>query len=141
VKLDVFASSEAGQTLTASVAGLPDSPLAGNGGSYYTRIDSGTVVPASVTVTNTSDAPLSTATGNVTDAVAVSQADYDLGTQTLTVAAASSDAAAAPALVVSGADLADSAPGAITGVVAPPATVTVASALGGSTSRDVTGVG
>lgn len=141
VRLEVFASSEPGQTLTASVAGLPDTPLLGNGGSYYARIDLNTAVPASVTVTNTVDVPPSTVTGGVTDAVEVSQADYDPVNQTLTVTAASSDVVGAPTLTVSGADLVDSAPGAISGISAPPSIVTVTSALGGSTTRAVSGLG
>jgi len=141
VKVDVFATSEPGQTLTASGPGLPTTPLVGNGTSYYARIDAGTTVPATVTVTNAGDAPPSTATADVTDAIEVSQADYNPGTQTLTVTAASSDAIGAPALTVSGADLIDSPPGSTAAVSAPPATVTVTSTLGGSTSRAVSGVG
>lgn len=140
VTVDVFASSESGQTVNVSVAGVPDTQLNGNGGSYYTRVNTGTTVPSSVTVTNTSDLPPSAVTGDVTDAVDVSRADYAPGTQTLTVIAVSSDVIAAPILTVSGADLTDSTPGAVSGVAAPPATVTVTSALGGSTSRAVSGV-
>lgn len=141
VTLDVFASSEPGQTLTTSVAGLPDAPLAGNGGSYYARLDVGGTVPISVTVTNTGDVPPTGVAREVTDAVDVSQADYDAGSQTLTVIASSSDVAGAPTLIVSGADLVDSAPGGISGISAPPAVVTVTSAAGGSTNRAVSGVG
>lgn len=140
VDLDVFASSESGQGMSVSMAGVPDLAMSANGGSYYARIDTGTTVPVSVTVTNTSDVPASVVTHEVIDAVDISQADYDPGTQTLSVFAVSSDVFAAPVLTVSGADLADSAPGAIAGISAPPATVIVTSALGGSTSRAVSGV-
>lgn len=141
VDLDVFASSESGQSLTVNGPGVSDTPLVGNGTSYYTRVDTGIAVPATVTVTNTSDVPPSAATGDVTDAVEISQADYDPADQTLTVTAVSSDVSAAPALTVSGTDLPDSVPGIITGITAPPPFVTVTSALGGFARRDVSGVG
>jgi hypothetical protein len=141
VTLDVFARTEAGQLLTANGPGLPvDLPLSANGGSYYARADVA-AVPASVTVTNTSDNPPSNSTVSVTDAVLISQADYDPATQTLTVDAVSSDVSGAPTLTVSGTDLVDSPPGDISGIAAPPATITVTSSLGGRTSRAVTGVG
>lgn len=138
VTLDVFAGSEAGQALTAAVAGVPDTPLSSAGGSYYAAVDGGTTVPTSVTVTNTTDVPPSAVAVPVTDAVDVSQADFDAGTATLTVAATSSDALGAPTLTVSGPDLPDTPVGTIP-VAAPPAAVTVRSSLGGSTSRDVRG--
>lgn len=140
VALDVFVDSEPGQTVTVSGAGIPGTALSGNGGSYYARVNTGTTVPTSVTVTNAGDVPPSAVTGTVTDAVDVTSASYDPLAQTLTVTAVSSDAVAAPVLTVSGDDLADSPPGPIPGITAPPATVTVTSALGGSTSRAVTGV-
>lgn len=140
VALDVFVDSEPGQTVTVSGAGVPDTALNGNGGSYYARVNTGTTVPPSVTVTNAGDVPPSTVTGTVTDAVDVSSASYDPLTQTLTVTAVSSDAVAAPVLTVSGDDLTGNPPGTIPGITAPPATVTVSSALGGSTRRAVTGV-
>lgn len=141
VHLDVFAGSEPGQSLTLSGAGIPDTPLTGNGSSYYVRVDTGTGVPASVTVSNTTDLPPSAASGSVADAVDVSRAEYNAASQTLTVAAASSDVTAAPVLTVTGEDLPDSPPGDIAGVAAPPPVVTVTSALGGSTRRHVSGVG
>ena len=140
VTVDVFASSEPGQIVNVRVAGVPDTSLKGNGGSYYTRITTGTTVPSSVTVTNASDLPPSEVTGDVTDAVDVSSADYAPASQTLTVTAISSDVFTPPILTVSGADLTDSTPGVVSGIAAPPATVTVTSALGGSTSRAVYGV-
>lgn len=138
VKLDVFAGSEPGQAMTATVPGLPDASLSAAGGSYYAAVDAGTTVPVSVAVTNTTDVPLSVVTAPVTDAVDVSQADFDAGTATLAVAATSSDALGAAMLTVSGPDLPDTAVGALS-VAAPPATVTVRSSLGGSTSRAVRG--
>lgn len=138
VKLDVFAGSEPGQAMTATVAGLPDAPLSAADGSYYAAVDTGATVPASVVVTNTTDVPPSVVTAPVTDAVDVGQADFDAGTTTLTVSATSSDVLAVPILTVNGPDLPDSGVGAIL-VAAPPATVTVRSSLGGSTSRAVRG--
>lgn len=138
VKLDVFAGSEPGQNVTASLSGLPDTSLSAAGGNYYAAIDTGNVVPASVVVTNTTDVPPSAVTTPVTDAVTIDQADFDAATATLTVAATSSDASAAPALTVSGPDLAESPVGAIP-IAAPPPAITVRSSLDGSARRDVRG--
>lgn len=138
VKLDVFAGSEPGQTVTAGAAGLPDTPLSAEGGNYYAAVDAGATVPGSVVVTNTTDAPASSVTVPVTDAVDISQADFDADTATLTVAAVSSDAVAGPVLAVAGTDLPDSPVGVVP-VAAPPAVVTVSSSLGGSASREVRG--
>lgn len=140
VTVDVFAESEPGDTIEVTGAGPATTVMQEAQGNYFTRIPNGITVPAQVTVTNTSDPVPSVQEVVVTDAVTITQADYDSGTQTLTVLAFSSDAAPAPTLTVSGAGLADSPPGPLNGVVAPPATLRVRSSAGGSSSRAVTAV-
>lgn len=139
VKPDVFAGSEPDQTLTASVAGLADIPLQDADAIYYASVDTGSVVPASVSVTNTTDSPPSVATFSVADVVEIAKADFDSAGRPLTVAATSSDAKLPPTLTVSGPNLPDSAVGDVS-VAAPPAVVTVHSSHGGSATRDVRGI-
>lgn len=141
VTIDVFAESEPGQTIVVSGVGLPDTPMQGANGNYFLRLDAGNLLPAAVTVTNTTDAVPSAKTVNLTDAVVITAANYDSAAQTLTVAAHSTDEAAPPALTVSGPGLVDAPPGALSPLAAPPVVLTVTSALGGTSTETVTGVG
>jgi hypothetical protein len=130
VLLDVFATSEPGQTLHAAGA-----TLTGSGTAYHVRA-AATAVPATVNVVNTTDVPPTIATAAVTDAVTVTAADYDIAEQRLTVEAVSSDLDDPPVLTVAGfgplTAVKDFAP-----VDVAPATVTVTSSHGGSDTRHV----
>lgn len=137
VTVDVFASSEPGKNITLGVDGQPDVVMQGEQGNYFARVATGAAVPAEVTVTNSSDVPPSTKVAAVTDAVVVSQADFDSAASTLTVTATSSDLAAGPVLTVTGPGLVAAPPG-VFNLAAPPVTITVASSQGGSSSRTVT---
>jgi hypothetical protein len=130
VVLDVFAVSEPGQTLHAGGA-----TLTGSGTGYHVRA-AATAVPSTVDVVNSTDVPPTIVTVPVTDVVTVTTADYDLIEQRLTVDAVSSDLDDPPVLTVTGF-------GPLTAgkefapVDVAPATVTVTSSHGGSTTRHV----
>lgn len=141
VTIDVFAESEPGQTIVVSGVGLLDAAMQGANGNYFVHIDAGNVLPAEITVTNTTDPVASVKIADLTDAVVITMADYDSAAQTLTVAARSTDEGALPALTVSGPGLVGAPPGVLSPVAAPPAVLTVSSALGGTSTETVTGVG
>jgi hypothetical protein len=143
--VEVYASSDAGQALQVSNAGLGfiDTRLRGSKGKYYARVavSEGTADGKSISVVNVSDKPAATKTAKLVDVVTVSKAVYDATAQTLTVSAASSDQDATPGtLKVLGTEL-TAGTATIQEVVAPPATVTVSSDKGGETTVPVTGTG
>lgn len=140
--VDVFARSVPGQQLLITAPGLSDTSMQGGATrNYVARADVGTTVPARVTVTNLTDPLPLPATADVVDAVEITQADYDAATQTLTVAAASSDQQSPPTLTVSGRGGLSGPVGVLSGVDAPPPVITVESAAGGSSTRTVRIVG
>lgn len=142
VVVDVVARSIPDQQLTLSVPGLPDTPMQGGDGVHYVaRVDAGDSVPGQVTVTNSTDpAPVPT-TADVVDAVEITQADYSATAQTLTVAATSSDESTLPALTVTGRGGLSGPVGVLADVDAPSPVITVESAAGGSSARNVRVVG
>jgi hypothetical protein len=142
--IDVFATS--GPESQLQVDGLASSfettPMLSDPGSgrYYARIKFTGTAPESIKITNIGDKPASSSTVKVAkpSSVAVTKATFD-GTA-LTIAAVSSEAGA---LTVPDLGTLDNAtPGTATEksfpVKAPPATVTVKSASGGSASLQVT---
>lgn len=139
--LDVFALANPGQQLVVSGTGIGNSVMTASGGSYlsHTVLPFDALLPASITVSNTTDVPPSVFTSAVTDLVSITDAVYDPALGTLTVSAASSDASASPpALVVSG--LGPMTGGVFTSATAgpvPPESVTVVSSAGGSATRPV----
>jgi hypothetical protein len=142
--VDVYASSEPGQAIEVvgnPALGFPTTALRGDGaGHYYGRfpISNPAVAGTKVEVRNTSDRPVATKSRAMVDVVRVTQADYDADAQTLTVQAASSDQRG-PAFTVTGFGTITGAP--FSGVGAPPPTVTVTSADGGSTTVPVSAGG
>lgn len=137
VMVEVFARSVPGQQLGVSLGGGPETPLqGGNTPNYLSRISAGSTVPTQVTVTNRTDPVALPVTVGVTDAVAITQADYDSTNQTLTVSAISSDQSGAPALTVTGRG-GLSGPVGVFALDAPPSTVTVVSAAGGTSTAIV----
>ena len=115
--LDVFATSEAdpGELYVAAAGDVPSTPMqadplaapaAGTAGpsphSFYARIDmTGKKMPATVTVRNIGDSPISSGQVDVTtpSSIVITDASYDGKTQTLHVAASSPSGAG---LTVSG---------------------------------------
>jgi hypothetical protein len=143
--LDVFASSDLGESITVEGTGLTKTLLRGDGRRYFARIPlTGTTPPTNVTVTNESDVPVATKQVAVTDDVLVSGAVFDTASSRLTVTASSTDKLDAPALTVerlvdatSGASATFTDGVATLALVAPPAQVTVSSAGGGSSTVPV----
>lgn len=137
VTVEVFARSVPGQQLGASLDGGPQTLLqGGNTPNYLFRMSAGTTVPTQVTVTNLTDPIALPVTAGVTDAVEITQADYDSTNQTLTVSATSSDQSGDPALTVTGRG-GLSGPVGVFALDAPPATVTVISAAGGTSTATI----
>jgi hypothetical protein len=138
-------------------------------GSYVARLPfTGATPPKAVTVENLTDKPQAVAHPNVTDLVTITDATYDSDQQTLTVTAASSDQAVPPKLTAPGfgalaagtETLSPAIPDtgttvaepALTGTVsvgtttfdgisAPPETISVTSAAGGSSTSRVRDIG
>lgn len=150
--LDLHASSEAGQSISASkIAGTLDATaFVGDGaGGYYARIPFSGDVPGLVTIVNDSDTPNAGKTKTIApvDLVTVSRAEYNADTQRLTIEATSSDRAApGPTLTVDGFGVALGGTGgsvlaATIDTPFPPATVTVRSTAGGVDTEPVQVVG
>ncbi|HEX5740996.1 MAG TPA: PKD domain-containing protein [Pilimelia sp.] len=143
--IEVYARSEPGQAIALRAdpaLGLHDTPLRADRGRYYGRFPVTGPLPegAGVTVVNAGDNPVAVRARKLTDVVTVARAAYDADAQKLTVDAASSDRdATAPTLSVTG--FGPLTAGGFSGVAAPPATVTVTSSAGGSTTVPVVGSG
>jgi hypothetical protein len=148
--LDVFAGSDAGDSISVEADGIQKTTLKGEGSRYFARlpIPEGTPVPAEVTITNESDVPVATKKMPVTDAVTIASAVYDTAAKTLTVDARSSDEVDPPTLSVKG--LVDSTTGvpatftdgrATLSLESPPADVTVGSTGKGTDVAPVTVTG
>lgn len=144
--IDVFASSEVGQSIQVSAnpaLDFPTTPLRGQDGHYYARIAvNGNVAPGTkIEVVNAGDKPVTKKLVALADQITVTQAAYNADTRALTVAATSSDALVdgdVPALSVTGFGALTGASTTFSNVNAPPANVTVTSTRGGSVSRALT---
>jgi hypothetical protein len=143
--LDVFASSEPGQSVEIvgdPALGYRSTRLRGNGsGRYYGRFPiTGAVSPTTkVELINSSDNPVPHKTRNISDVVWVDEVRYNADAGTLLVRASSSDRRNNPALTVTGFGPVSAT--AFTGVLAPPPTITVTSAMGGTTTVPLIGSG
>ena len=137
VTVDVLAGSEAGQAIEVRGLQPAPTPMRAAGERYVARLDAGPALPGVVHVVNTTDAPDTVVEAPVTDAVTVTRVDYDTGARTLTVEAASSDLAVPPALEAVGFGPLPGGSRIFPDVDAPPVTVTVISADGGSDRRTV----
>lgn len=135
--VDVFATSGPGQQINVSGIGaapilMQEVPTAGQ---YRARIPFDgitTLLPSSITVTNVTDIPDTAVVAKVTDIVSITNAIFGTGARSLLISAQSSDLATLPALTGAGYRL---------GTLAPPNSVTVDSAAGGSDTEPVTAVG
>ncbi len=154
--IDVFASSESDQTIqvSASPLGFANTSLVGDQGRYFGRLALTAAHPvaagSTIEVVNAGDRPVATKTVPLTDAVTIASAVFTAGAagapapaNTLTVTATSSDALNDPTLTVGGFDV-PLVGGTVTiPTTAPPPSVTVKSARGGSATiaTSVAGVG
>lgn len=142
VTVDVFATSEPGESIQVTGDGIPATLLQGEAGRYVAHLSSGSTLPAAVQVTNAGDVPPTVKSQPVVDAVTITRAEFDATAQTLTVAAASSDRQGAPALTVTGfGAIEPDGETVFAGVTAPPPAITVTSAAGGKDTEDLTGTG
>ena len=148
--VDVFASSEVGQVINVSAnpLGFPQTTMLTDNGRYFAHLPViGTVPPdATVEVVNTTDNPDTSKTAAVVDQVTITSAVFttgaptDPGVNTLVVNAVSSDALTNPDLTVTGFGPLVAGTATFT-TLAPPATITVTSARGGSATVPVTSIG
>ncbi|MDQ1650917.1 MAG: hypothetical protein QOI35_117 [Cryptosporangiaceae bacterium] len=143
--VEVYATSEPGQAIQVAgnaALGFRSTRLRGSNGHYYGRFPVTRSVPdgTSIEVVNASDTPVARKTKPLTDVVTVSGVRYDADANTLAVTASSSDKDSSPGVLsVTGFGPIGSAP--FPNVAAPPATVTVTSSSGGSTTVPVSGTG
>ncbi len=108
--LDVYASSDAGQSIVVSanaVLGTPATPMRELDGRYYARLLVNKKIPVGtqIEVVNTGDKPVAKKTFSIADQVAVTTATYNADTQDLTVSATSTDTESGvdtPTLTVAG---------------------------------------
>ena len=143
--IEVFASSEPGQSI--ELTGIPALGFrttrlrGGSNGRYYGRVPvTGPIPPGTtVEVSNISDQPVARKIRALADVVRIDEVDYDATPGTLTVKASSSDQAGHPALSVTGFGPLSGSP--FPGVLAPPPTITVTSAGGGSATVALSGTG
>lgn len=139
-KLDVFASSDANQSIQiARGNGYGTTLLGADGlGHYFARIDFAGVAPAQVQVVNASDVPVASKTIPVVDKVTVKKAEFNAELGTLTVEAVSSDTFNAPVLTVGDYGPMDvNGSLVVNGVGIVPEKITVTSSRGGSDSEAV----
>lgn len=168
--VDVQSHSDPGKSIKAALPGDSLTTMRGGAdGSYVARLPfDGATPPTTVTVENLSDNPVVVTHPKVTDLVTVTDATYDSDQQTLTVTAVSSDQAIPPTLTLdgfgaltpgtetlspaipdNGADVATPAltgnvsvaTKTFTGVAAPPETIHVTSARGGTSTSLVRDIG
>ncbi|MEU4242037.1 hypothetical protein [Actinoplanes sp. NPDC026619] len=140
--LEVFATSEPGQSI--EVTGIPALGFrttrlrGGSNGRYYGRFPlTGPVPPGTkIEVVNASDRPVAKKIRAVTDVVRISKIEYDADAARLSVEATSSGGSA---LTVTGFGPLTNSP--FTSVLAPPPTITVTSAGGGSATSALSGTG
>ena len=89
--IDVFVSSETGESIEVSGNGIVKTNLAGGDGQYYAHVPySGTEPPKEITLTNTDDNPDTVKTIKLVDQI-TANAIYDTDKKELTITATSSD--------------------------------------------------
>jgi hypothetical protein len=142
---DIFATSELGATVTATIPTAPVTPLTAGvnelAGLFWTRssFGAGFAIPPSVSITATllGSTP-TTVTPVPTDLVTITQAVWNSRTQVMTIRANSSDTLGDPQLTVTNPPLGPMLGGVISYICqVTPATVTVASAAGGLATEPV----
>ena len=153
--VDVFASSEAAQSIQVNAnpaLGLANTSLANDGGRYFGRLALTAANPvlanSTLDVVNAGDRPVATKTVPLTDAVTIASAVFTSGAagapapaNTLTVTATSSDVKNTPTLTVDGFNVPLVNGTATISTVAPPPSITVKSARGGSATIATTVAG
>jgi Big-like domain-containing protein len=144
--IDVFAKTAPGAQMLLTGNGMPSVTMTGDAlGNYVAHVEMPATVltPASITVTNSTSVPPSSATAGLIDVVTVTTASFDTLTRALSVTAKSSDLSTVPpAMSVAGPLGGLMTAGALTTTVLPgvlyPSSVTVNSAAGGTETELVT---
>lgn len=145
--INVWASSIADQAINlVRSASYPTIAFDGNGrGRYYARVDFAGDPPLQATVRNASDVPVTDKTIAIVDKVTITQAEYDADSDTLMIAAESSDTYLNPTLTAfaDGAPLGVLSSGSlvVAAVGISPELITVSSAAGGSDTESVEAAG
>ncbi|MBI5652049.1 MAG: IPT/TIG domain protein [Chloroflexi bacterium] len=141
--IDVYATSEASQPIeVARGTTFGTTLLDGDSGRYYGRIGFTGATPATLKVRNSGDVPITEKTITVVDLVTITRAEYNSDTDTLTVAADSSDQDPRPALTITGfGALSATGTSTFANVAVPPNNLTVTSAKGGTDTQRVTIIG
>ncbi len=145
--INVWASSIADQAINlVRSASYPTIAFDGNGrGRYYARVDFAGDPPLQATVRNASDVPVTDKTIAVVDKVTITRAEYDADSDTLTIAAESSDTYLNPTLtaIADGVSVGVLSSGSLVvpAVGIAPELVTVSSAAGGSDTEAVEAAG
>ncbi len=138
-KIDVWAESDLPGDLVVSGDGLSPRTMVGDGsGRFFAHISLpvGVPVPPSITVTQTTHSSSDRRT--LTDEVAVVRATFDVTTGELSVAGSSSTASGSASLIIGTGEPANAnGEVAVAGIDVPPHTVSMASADGGSETRQV----
>jgi hypothetical protein len=142
---DVFATATPAigkptPVLSVTGSGIYGAVLGRNGTSYFgePQLANPASIPASITVTNSSDTPTSYIEADLVDDVIISAANYDPATQTLLVRAMSGDQLSPPSLMAAGFGQLDANGQFATMLAVPPSEVTVISSHGGRDTRKVT---
>ncbi len=149
--LDVYASSDAGQSIVVSAnaaLGTPATPMREMQGRYYARIAVNQKIPAGtqIEVVNTGDKPVAKKTFTIQDQVDITGATYNADTQDLTVQATTTDLETGldtPTLTAAGFGSTLPVPlvngqATFPNVTAPPPFVKVTSSAGGSDTSTLT---
>jgi hypothetical protein len=126
--------------LSVTGAGARGTLLKRDGTHYFGQpeLPDPTNIPASITITNSSDSPPTTTEADLVDDVIISSATYDPGSQKLTVKAMSGDQLSPPTLLVAGFGPMDSNGEFSKSLEVPPSEVTVLSSHGGRDTHKVT---
>ncbi len=145
--IDAFADSKAAQQIfvtPTSGTSFVETPMTEQDSRYFARVAVAGTMPTTVNVTNRGDIPQTIETVKVTDLVSAGTASYDTTTSTIHVQASSSDKSASPptlSVPLFTTTLDATGVGNITGITAPPASVTIESSAGGSMTVPVEAAG
>ena len=143
VQADVFATARPSigapdPVLSITGTGIRGTLMTRSGDHYYAQPSfQSQNVPASITVTNSADAPTSTVQAALVDEVHITNATYDPSTQKLTIRAASGDELNPPELLAEGLGKLSSSGDLVVSLPIPPQEVIVISSRGGRDTSPV----
>jgi len=137
-QIDVFATSAPLADLRISGTGGSVAMTTDGNGNFFAHILNPASFPTSVTVTASESGKTSTSvTSDLVDIVTIASAEFHPFAETLTIEASSSDQVVAPTLTAVGFGNLTAGKLVVTGLIVPPAEVTVASSAGGVATAPV----